>query len=93
MDSSTFVGRYFLIDDNIKKKAKNQYNFQAVFNSTAGKVNESEADQNIDDNGETNDLGMVIADELLSQNRTSIGSLFFNLPTVEEAINDLKKKD
>ena len=93
LDSSTFVGRYFLIDDNIKKKAKNQYNFQAVFNSTAGKINESEADQNLEDNGETNDLGMVIADELLSQNRTSIGSLFFDLPTVEEAINDLKKKD
>ena len=88
LDSETFKGRYFLIDDKIKQKAKSEYNFQSVFDSTAGKTNDAG-----DEDSETKDLGLVIADELIAQNRTEIGSLFFDLPTVEQAIKDLKKKE
>lgn len=101
LDSTNISGKFYCIDDSIKKKLKEEYGCDGMFDlSIKDEGNDDDADESSDDIGdaiksgddnETDDLCPVMADALISADWASIGTLFFDLPTTEDLINDIDR--
>ena len=79
LDTSTFKYKYFLVDNACKKKAM-ELGFETLF------VNKSDDGKKV---VESDELGPLIADELVAQNWAKVGNIFMGLPSAEDAIKDL----
>jgi hypothetical protein len=117
LDSSHIVGKFYLIDDKIKKDLKDNYDCQDMF-KLSKKNKEAEEDDDDDDDeeddsddaasliddddednkektsvytpvDETDDLGVVLADFIMSQDWCKIGTVFMDLPNTNELMGDI----
>jgi DNA polymerase elongation subunit (family B) len=78
------VGKFFFLDDDIKNKLISQYDYDGLF--LLSKNEEGSIEEN------KTDLGPTLVDSLISHNWSRIGEKFFDLPSTEEMITDLKSK-
>lgn len=104
LDSLHIIGKFYCIDGQTKSKIKSQFGYKNMFNLSKkddDNINEEvddDSDDLIDDLSddntglETNDLGPVISDAIMSQQWSRVGELFFNLPSTEKLINKIKKQ-
>jgi DNA polymerase elongation subunit (family B) len=78
MDSATQIGKFFMIDKDLRNKLDDEYDYNDTLplNTGAHKFN---------------DMSMHFVDSLISQNWTNIGKKYFDLPSTEDMINDLLK--
>lgn len=80
------VGKFFLIDPETKNKLIEECGFSSLFvESTNGKK-----ETNIPD--EDTDLGPSLAKFIISMDYSKLGKIFFNLPSTEEMINEIKQR-
>lgn len=84
LDKNTQVGKFFLLNDDIKRKLVNEFGYGDLF--VTSKNDEA------DGSGNTNDIGPTLVDSLTSQNWSRIGEKYFDLPSTTEMIKDLKSK-
>ena len=82
MDKNTQVGKFFLIDDHIKQKLLDKYDYSGLF--AVSKNEEAEGAES------SADIGPTLVDSLISQNWGRIGEKYFDLPSTTEMINELK---
>ena len=102
LDASNIVGKFYVIDDEIKERIKTKYNCADMFAlsikdddvDTSDETSEDDdlEAQTADQTKETSDLCSVLTDTIISQDWNMLGNLFFELPTTEELINKLKKE-
>jgi hypothetical protein len=84
LDKNTQVGKFFLVDDHIKQKLLNDYDYDDLF-----PVSKNEAAAEGD--GTTPDLGPTLVDSIMSFDFTRIGEKYFDLPSTEELIEEIEK--
>lgn len=105
LDSTNIIGKFYLIDSNIKSLLKNKYKCGDMFklsikDKDVQEIEEIEDDDNDDENiidsstdsQETDDISSVLTDALISKNWILIGSVFMNLPSTSELIDKIEKK-
>jgi hypothetical protein len=85
LDKNTQVGKFFLVDDHIKQKLLNEYDYDDLF-----PVSKNEAAAEGD--GTTPDLGPTLVDSIMSFDFTRIVEKYFDLPSTEELIEEIEKK-
>lgn len=86
LDKNTQIGKYFLIDEHIKRKLIDEYGYDGLFSMSKNEEGSSDNDSSV------NDLGPTLVDSLESQNWERIGEKYFDLPSVEDMIKELKDK-
>lgn len=101
LDSSTFIGKFYLVDNMLKQRLKDKYDYTGLFKLSEKDDDNSDIDDDdiLDDDNldnesttaETNDLGPTIVDSLLSQNWERIGEKYFMLPSIEETYDYFDK--
>lgn len=94
IDPDGMVGKYFLIDDNIKKNLKENYGCEHSFElSTKDESNTDDDDTETSSSAvnESNDLGPVLSAYITSQNWSAIGEIFMGLPKTEDICKDIDK--
>lgn len=87
LDSTTEIGRFFLIDDHIKNKLVSEYGYADLFDTSKNE----KADKGALSEDNT-DLGPTFVDSLQSQDWDKVGIKYFDLPSTEELIEKLRKK-
>lgn len=85
LDKNTQVGKFFLLDDHIKNKLVDQYDYDGLF-----ALSKNEEALSEDEITQT-DIAPSLVDSLTSHDWNKIGSKYFDLPTTSEMINNLKK--
>ena len=83
LDKNTQVGKFFLIDPHIKEKLISEFGYDNLF--AASKNDEGEGQSS------SEDIGPTLVDSLISQNWGRIGEKFFDLPSVDTMIKELKE--
>jgi len=83
LDKNTQVGKFFLVDDYIKQKLLDEYDYKNLF-----PVSKNEAAASGD--GTTPDLGPTFIDSLMSFDFVRIGEKWFDLPSTEELIQEIE---
>jgi len=78
------VGKFFLLDDEVKSRLISDYGYDGMF--MLSKNEEGSTEEN------KTDLGPTLVDSLISHNWSRIGEKFFNLPSTEDIIKDMKQK-
>ncbi len=100
LDSTNIVGKFYCIDDGIKKRLKEEYDCNGMFDLSIKDESAEDDDDSADDvdeaidganDHETDDLCPILADALISADWGAIGHLFFDLPTTEELIDDIDR--
>jgi DNA polymerase elongation subunit (family B) len=101
LDSTNIAGKFYCIDDKIKKRLKDEYGCDGMFGlSIKDEGTDDDPDDSQDeigdaidsaDENETDDLCPVMADAMISGDWSSIGTLFFDLPTTEGLINEIDR--
>jgi DNA polymerase elongation subunit (family B) len=86
LDKNTQIGKFFLVDKQIKEKLETKYGYDELF--TQSKNIEAEEDASIS----TNDLGTTLVDSLMSFDFARIGEKYFDLPSTEELIKKIREK-
>jgi len=86
LDKNTQIGKFFLIDDTIKKNLIENFGYDGLF--AVSKNEEGDADGTV----QTSDLGPTLVDSLISHDWNKIGQKYFNLPSTTDMINELKNK-
>lgn len=105
LDSRNIVGKFYCIDNKIKQNLKENYDFYDSFllpkknkrDDEEPSDDEEDEDEDVMDaiktsGEETDDLGMQLADAIISQDWNMIGKIYFELPSSEDIIKDLKNK-
>lgn len=75
IDESTLVGKFFLHDEEILDKFRERYDAANVYEKKEEEYTE---------------LGLRLADSLISQDFTRIGSMYFDLPTTSEVLDGIQ---
>ena len=103
LDSSTYLGKFYLIDEDLKQRLKDKYDYNGLFKLSEKDDENSDIDNDDDDDdesdsiknvsmAETNDLGPTVVDSIISQNWERIGEKYFKLP-YEKLEEYIKKRD
>ena len=87
LDKNCQVGKFFLLDEQIKNKLLDEYDYDGLF--TVSKNEEGLADANVS----TSDIGPTLIDSLVSHDWNMIGRKYFNLPGTSEMIKELMEQN
>jgi DNA polymerase elongation subunit (family B) len=85
LDKNTQVGKFFMIDDEIKSKLISKYGYDDLLAVSKNIEADSEGDVS------TDDLGATFVDSLMSFDFARVGEKFFNLASTEELAKKLKR--
>lgn len=99
IDSRNIIGKFYCVDDDIKRKLKEKYKCADMFALSIKDTDREESDDEdeidkLDDTSttETDDICSVLTDSIISRDWDMIGNNFFNLPTTEELIKKLERR-
>lgn len=84
LDKNTQVGKFFLIDNEIKQNLIEKYGYGDLFAVSKNEEGNADADAS------SSDLGPTLVDSLVSHNWSRIGEKYFNLPSTTDLIKNLK---
>lgn len=84
LDKNTQVGKFFLVDEHIKNKLLDEYDYNGLF---AVSKNDEAAGE-----ASSSDLGPTLVDSLISHDWNKIGNKYFDLPLTSDMVRDLKGK-
>jgi hypothetical protein len=80
------IGKYFLLDDEIEKKLRNEFGYDDLFQESKNiKANQGEGNS-------AKDLSRFFVDSITSQNWSRTGEQYFDLPSTEELYKEIKSK-
>lgn len=85
LDKNSQIGKFFLVDEHIKQKLIENYDYSGLFTVSKNE----EADGNSDMS--SSDLGPTLIDSLISHNWSRIGEEYFDLKSTTEMIHELKQ--
>ena len=90
IDPDGMVGKFYLIDDDVKKLLKEKYGCEHSFELSA-KDDADDENISLSSSGikETNDLGSMLSSFIVSQNWSAIGKVFMDLPDTDEILDDI----
>ena len=87
LDKQTQIGKFFLIDDELKSRLIDEYGYDGLFSLSKNEEAEGKSAEEV-----VSDLGPTITDSLMSRNWSRIGEKYFMLPSTEELLIELKGK-
>jgi DNA polymerase elongation subunit (family B) len=87
LDKQTQIGKFFLLDDEIKSRLIDEYGYDGLFSLSKNEEAEGKSAEEV-----VSDLGPTITDSLMSRNWSRIGEKYFMLPSTEELLIELKGK-
>ena len=87
LDKQTQIGKFFLLDDEIKSRLIDEYGYDGLFSLSKNEEAEGKSAEEV-----VSDLGPIITDSLMSRNWSRIGEKYFMLPSTEELLIELKGK-
>ena len=85
LDKNSQIGKFFLVDEHIKNKLLEKYDYDGLFSASTNDEGTSSGEAS------TSDLGPTLVDSLVSRDWNKIGAKYFDLPSTEEMINELIK--
>ena len=96
LDALNIIGKFYIIDDDINKKLK-ENGFSPLFKiPTKNKKEEEDDDDDFDSDTkvveETNDSSIILSDILSSRDFVKLGEMYFDLPSSEEVIKKILKE-
>lgn len=81
LDRNTQVGKFFLLDNHIKEKLIDNFDYDGLF--PVSKNEEATGEENY------TDIGPTLVDSLISHDWVKIGEKYFDLPSTTDMINEL----
>jgi len=84
LDKNTQIGKFFLIDEDIKSKLITNYGYDELFAQSTNTQAEEGSD------GSTDDLGPTLVDSLISFDFARIGEKYFSLPSTEDLVRKIE---
>jgi DNA polymerase elongation subunit (family B) len=97
LDKNTQIGKFYLTDQHIKAKLISEFGYNDLFavskNTEATMDYEDGEDNLVANDGSTEDLGTTLVDSIMSFDFVRIGEKYFDLPSTEELIKELNKRN
>lgn len=84
LDKNTQIGKFFLIDDEIKSILIDKFGYDGLFTLSKNEEAAGKTEEDV-----VSDLGPTITDSLMSKDWGRIGEKYFALPNTEEMLSEL----
>lgn len=83
LDKNTQVGKFFLLDSHIKEKLTDEFGYDGLFTV-------SKNEEGVSGDVSMDDVATTLVDSLISHNWSRIGEKYFDLPSTESMMEELK---